>query len=224
MSTAKNTANNTVNNTAQSTRTLRHPWSPEEDSAIRAGLLNGAVMTYPTETAYALGGNALLPGVAQAVYRLKAREADKALLLLIGGAEELPHLARDVSQAARRLMARFWPGPLTLVFHASQVCPPHLPDARGTVALRWSPHPLLADLHRIAPVPLIGTSANRSGEPPLHRCAAVLETFPGGIALALDGGPTPGGAPSTLVDTTVDPPRILRQGVISEAEILAALG
>jgi len=218
------TVKNTVKNTLQSTRTLRHPWSPHEDSAIRTALLDGLVMTYPTETAYALGGNALLSGVAQAVYRLKGREADKALLLLIGGVGELPLLAREVSQSAQRLMTRFWPGPLTLVFHASNACPAHLPDARGTVALRWSPHPLLADLHRIAPVPLIGTSANRSGEPPLHRCAAVLETFPGGIALALDGGPTPGGAPSTLVDTTVDPPRILRQGVISEAEILAALG
>ncbi|MDH4249009.1 MAG: L-threonylcarbamoyladenylate synthase, partial [Deltaproteobacteria bacterium] len=195
-----------------------------EANAVRKVLLEGGVMTYPTETAYALGGNALLPDVAEAVYRLKGREADKALLVLIGAERGLQGLAREVSESARRLMARFWPGPLTLVFHAADACPPHLPDARATIALRWSPHPLLADLHRLAPVPLIGTSANRSGTPSLHSCPAVVQAFPQGLTLALDGGPTPGGAPSTLVDTTCDPPRILRPGVVTAAEIAAVLG
>ena len=180
-------------------------------------------MTYPTETAYALGGNALLPGVVEAVFRLKGRSAEKALLLLVDGHRGLEGLVRDVSTSAGRLMARFWPGPLTLVFLAAKECPPHLPDARGTLALRWSPHPLVAELHRLSPVPLIGTSANPSGAPPLHDCPSVLAAFPRGLALALDGGPTPGGAPSTLVDTTCDPPRILRHGAVPDAAVWAAL-
>jgi len=141
--------------------------------------------------------------------------------LLVDGSAGLDGWVRGVTPAARALMDAFWPGPLTLVFHAGRKLPPHLPDERGTIALRWSPHPLLADLLALGGVPLIGTSANVTGTRPLHSVDAVLAAFPHGIDLALDGGPTAGGIPSTLVDTTVTPPRVLREGAIATPSLAA---
>jgi len=209
------------------TRTLRYPWPHAKAAGAEArvceALAGGAVMTYPTETAYALGGNALLPRVAEAVYRLKGRPRDKPLLLLIDGRGGLEGWARDVRPATRVLMARFWPGPLTLVLRAGAALPPHLADARGTVALRWSPHPLIAELLRLGGVPLIGTSANVSGAPDSATLPEVLASFPAGIALALDGGTAPRGLVSTVVDTTVRPYRVLREGAIAAADIRSTL-
>ena len=207
----------------QATRVVTPPWDAATADALRADLHAGAVMAYPTETSYALGGNALLPAVAAAVYALKGRPADKALLLLVDGAAGLAGWVREVSPAAEALMAHFWPGPLTLVFRAGPRLPAHLPDARGTIALRWSPHPLIDGLLKLGGVPLIGTSANLAGTPGLHTAAAVLAAFPQGVAWALDGGRTSGGVPSTLVDTTVSPLRILREGVIARAALQAVL-
>ncbi|MDH5752131.1 MAG: L-threonylcarbamoyladenylate synthase [Deltaproteobacteria bacterium] len=205
-------------------RIITQPWTQADQEFLTRQLEQGGVLSYPTETAYALGGNALLPQVAREVYRLKERSPDKALLLLIDGGRGVEELARGVSPEARRLMERFWPGPLTLVFHSAPGLPAHLPDRRGTVALRWSPHPLLAALHGLKSVPLIGTSANLSGEPPLLTAGQVREHFPRGLAAVLDGGQTPGGLPSTLVDTTCSPACILRRGAIEEQAIRDCLG
>ncbi|MEE8434665.1 MAG: L-threonylcarbamoyladenylate synthase [bacterium] len=209
-------------------RILRHPWPPGEvascDEAIRRALREGAVMTYPTETAYALGGNALAPALAEAVFRLKGRPRDKALLLLIGGREDVERLTREAAPAAEALMTRFWPGPLTLVFHAAPGLAPHLADQRGTIALRWSSHPCTETLLKLGGVPLIGTSANPSGAPNPLSLADVLASFPGGIELAVDGGPVAPGPPSTLLDTTMVPFRLLRQGVISREALEEAAG
>ncbi|MBI4084034.1 MAG: threonylcarbamoyl-AMP synthase [Candidatus Lambdaproteobacteria bacterium] len=213
------------------TRIVRPPLGPAERLALAAALHEGAVLAYPTETYYALGGNATDPEVVRAVFRLKGRPAGKALLLLIDGAADggagLGALARQVDPAARLLMARFWPGALSLVLWAAEGLPAHLRDDRGTVALRWSPHPLLAELLRIGGVPLIGTSANRSGEPPARDLSDVLAAFGAGtgagVTIALDGGTTAGGAPSTLLDATARPFRVLREGAIPAAALAAAL-
>lgn len=209
-------------------RILRHPWPAAGagscEEAVRRALREGAVMTYPTETAYALGGNALSPALADAVFRLKGRPRDKALLLLIGGREDLERLTREVAPAAKLLMTRFWPGPLTLVFQAAPGLAPHLADRRGTVALRWSSHPCTEALLRLGGAPLIGTSANPSGGPNPLSLGAVLAAFPGGIELAVDGGPIAPGPPSTLLDTTTAPFRLLRRGVISQQALEEAAG
>ncbi|MCH8077712.1 MAG: threonylcarbamoyl-AMP synthase [SAR324 cluster bacterium] len=209
-------------------RILHHPWPPGEaaacEEAVRRALREGAVMTYPTETAYALGGNALAPGVADAVFRLKGRTRDKALLLLIGGREDVERLTREVAPAAEALMTRCWPGPLTLVFHAAPGLAPQLAGRRGTVALRWSSHPCTEALLGLGGVPLIGTSANPSGGPNPFSLTGVLASFPGGIELAVDAGPIAPGPPSTLLDTTMVPFRLLRRGVISREALEEAAG
>ena len=207
----------------QATQILHMPWDEATTDRLRRALQEGAVMTYPTETSYALGGNALLPRVSEAIYALKGRPADKALLLLVDGAAGLTGWVREVTPVAEALMEHFWPGPLTLVFHAGPNLPPQLSSERGTVALRWSPHPLIAALLRLGGVPLVGTSANPSGRPALHSVEEVLAAFPRGIDVALNGGRTAGGAPSSLIDTTVAPPRLLREGAIPRAALQAAL-
>jgi L-threonylcarbamoyladenylate synthase len=202
---------------------LSPPFSSESRRAIERALVDGAVMTYPTETSYALGGNALDAALCAKVRALKGRPGDKPLLLLIGGEAQLEGLAAEIHPAARELMRRFWPGALTLVFRAAPNAPPHLADARGTIALRWPPHRLPRELIEMGGVPLVGTSANRAGEPPLCTAGEVVAAFPGEIELAIDGGPSPGGPPSTLLDTTVVPFRILREGALPKARIQATL-
>lgn len=201
---------------------LRPPLDDQARARLAEALAQGAVMAYPTETFYALGGNALHPGLCAEIFRLKGREGDKALLLLVDGARDVPRLAVP-SPPAEALMAALWPGPLTLVLPAAPGLPPHLRAKGGTVALRWSPHPLIAALLAIGGVPLIGTSANRAGEPPATTADAVSAAFPGAVAVLVDGGTTAGGAPSTLVDTTTRPFTILRPGVVRAAEIARTL-
>ena len=115
------------------------------------------------------------------------------------------------------------PGPLTLVVPSSPDLPAHLRDKRGHVALRWSPHPVVAELLRLGGVPLIGTSANRSGGPSLYTEQEVLRAFAGADMLVVAGGALPGGPPSTVLDTTSAPMRVLREGAIARAALRAAL-
>jgi L-threonylcarbamoyladenylate synthase len=202
---------------------LTLPLTEAARARVRRALEAGEVLTFPTETSYALGGNALSAALVAAVYRLKGRERGKPLPLLVDGAAGLERWARAVHPAAGVLIERFWPGPLTLVLRAGPALPAHLVDERGAVALRWSPHPAVAELLALGGVPLIGTSANRSGTPALHSVDAVLRAFPGAPLLALDGGPTSGGAPSTVLDATVVPFAVVREGAVSVAKLRAAL-
>lgn len=209
---------------APASQVLAPPLAPAQLGAVRDALRAGRVMTYPTETTYALGGNALSPALVDSIYRLKGRDREKPMLLLVDASQGLQDWAGGVPDAAQVLMERFWPGPLTLVFPAGPSLPFHLPDARGTVALRWSPHPLVNELLAIGGVPLIGTSANLSGQPSLTTAGAVLETFPGEPILAIDGGPAAGGLPSTVLDVTTRPFKLVRAGVVTLEAIHEALG
>ncbi len=204
-------------------RTLRPPFGTADRPVIARAIAEGQVMSYPTETSYALGGNALDPALVDTIFRLKGRPRDKAILLLVNGGRGLAGLARDISPAASHLMEAFWPGPLTLVFWAAPGLPLHLRERRGTVALRWSADPVAAELLRIGGAPLIGTSANRGGEAPARTMAEVLAVFGDAVTLALDGGETPGGPPSTLLDTTTRPFQVPREGVIPASALREAL-
>ena len=199
------------------------PFGAESVQILRSALKSGRVMTYPTETSYALGGNALSGTLVDSIYRLKGRDRRKPLLLLIDGSRRIEGWVEGIPDAARALMRALWPGPLTLVFRAGKQLPAHLPDERGTVAVRWSPHPLVAELLKIGGVPLIGTSANVSGMPSLNDAQSVLASFPQEPILAVDGGPAPGGAASTVLDATVKPFAVVRLGAVPLNKIRAAL-
>ncbi|MBW1645273.1 MAG: Sua5/YciO/YrdC/YwlC family protein, partial [Deltaproteobacteria bacterium] len=132
---------------------------------IQQIIAGGGTLIFPTETFYALGGSARDETVVAKIFRLKGRRRNVPFPLLIDSPERLTDLAASVPPAAAALTAKFWPGPLTLVFTARPGLPAGTVSTEGKVALRVSSHPLLRELAAELTVPLIATSANRHGEP-----------------------------------------------------------
>jgi L-threonylcarbamoyladenylate synthase len=173
----------------------------------------GGVVAIPTETFYGLAAAALHVGSVRRIFELKGRPESKPLLVLVDSvamAETVAH----VTPVARDVMARYWPGALTLVLPARAVVPSVVTAGTGTVGVRLSPHPVARGLVEQLGEPVTAPSANPNGLAPPTTAAGVLAHFPRGIDLVLDGGATPGGTPSTVLDLTVDPARVLRQGAV----------
>ena len=180
--------------------------------AARA-LTLGGVIAFPTETFYGLGTAALDAAAVHRLLTLKGRPPGKPVLVLVDSIAMAETVA-EVSPAARALMARHWPGALTLVMAARACVPPGITAGTATVGVRMSPHPVARGLVTALGAPVTAPSANPSGAEPPSTVAEVLRHFDGSIDLVLDGGATPGGAPSTVLDVTVDPPRVLRPGAV----------
>ena len=179
------------------------------------------VIAIPTETYYGL---AVRPTQAQALRRLvalKGRPSDKPILVLIGNHGQLAQLVASIPPAAAVLMELFWPGPLTIVFPAASDQSPLLTAGTGTIGIRLSPLPYLRRLLSQTG-PLTGTSANRSSEPSLDSAGGVERVLGSALDMILDGGRTPGGLASTIVDAC-DLPRLLRAGALSTEVIRTAL-
>ena len=181
----------------------------------------GLVVAIPTETYYGLAADPFNPQALKRLFALKRRPPEKPVLLLLGSLEQLDLLATSIPPWAEELISRFWPGPLTLVFQARKDLLPWLTGDTGKVALRLTSHPLARKI-ALAFGPVTGTSANLSGQPPARSAQEVAESL--APDLIVDAGPTEGGAPSTIVDVTVFPPKILRPGKVSREELKAALG
>ncbi len=184
-------------------------------------LRSGGLVAYPTETVYGL---AALPDNEQAVARLfeaKRRNPDQPTPLLIASEEMARAVVGEVSDDARALMAAFWPGALTIVLAKAQTF--RSLAVEETVGLRVPDHPLPRELSRLLGSPITGTSANIAGGPEPLTADDVLSQLGDAVDLVIDDGPCPGGRPSTVVDCTVSPPRVVRQGAISEAELLRVL-
>ena len=205
-----------------STRLLRvDPVHPQESVLKEAAgvVLKGRLVAFPTETFYGLGAHALAAGAVRRIYAVKGRPEVKPLLVLVDSVRMAESLVKEVPAAALALMARYWPGPLTLVFRAMPNLPEELTAGTGTIGIRMSGHPVAFELVRAAGVPITAPSANLSGEEPPTTAAEVRRAFDGKIALILDGGATTGGLPSTIVDVTVIPPRIIRPGALELPEL-----
>jgi L-threonylcarbamoyladenylate synthase len=191
----------------------RHPDGPGLDAAA-AVLKTGGTVAFPTESFYGLGADALDPEAVARVFHIKGRAESNPVLVLVDSVERALSLVAGAGTEVRALMARHWPGPLTLVLPAGPAVPPAISAGTGTVGVRVPGHPVTLALLRAASRALTGTSANRSGEPPPSRADEVARQLPGLVDVILDGGPTAGGTGSTVADCTVWPPRILRQGPI----------
>ena len=201
--------------------------SPEESlplGEIAEALLGGAVAAYPTETFYALGAAAFSKQGVERIYRLKGRDASKPLPLIASDPDMVAGIAASLPSAFAALAAEFWPGPLTLVLPAAAGLPDFLAGPGRTVAVRIPPLAWLRALVAELAEPLTATSANLAGEKELADPADVAALVEGKVEWLLDGGRTPGGLPSTIVDITGDRPRILREGAIPAASIRALLG
>ncbi|MCL4503192.1 MAG: L-threonylcarbamoyladenylate synthase [Deltaproteobacteria bacterium] len=198
-------------------------WQEEQAEAFfaeaRRVLRSKGVLALPTETFYALSVNPFDPAALARLFTLKERPAAKPVLVLIAGPEMLFQVVREMPAAAPRLMSAFWPGPLTLIFPARVDLPPLLTGGTGTIGLRLPRQDLVCRLMAALGLPLTGTSANRSGREPLTTASQVAREFGDGVDLILDAGPCPGGAPSTIVDVTVSPPRLVRAGAVAASAI-----
>lgn len=184
-------------------------------------LLSGGLVAFPTDTVYGLGALAFDEKAVGSIYNAKERPVEKAIPVLIGDTEDLSKVAGKIPMFAARLIARFWPGPLTVLVPRK----PSLPEvvsATATVGVRVPDHDVARALLRMAG-PMAVTSANRSSQPSPTTAQEVLDQLDGRIALILDGGRTPGGIPSTLVDCAGEEIRVLREGPISMDELLKAI-
>jgi len=200
---------------------------PEESlplGEIAEALLGGAVAAYPTETFYALGAAAFSKQGVERIYRLKGRDASKPLPLIASDPDMVAGIAASLPAAFAALAAEFWPGPLTIVLPAAAGFPDFLTGPGRTVAVRIPPLAWLRALVAELAEPLTATSANLAGEKELADPAGVAALVEGKVEWMLDGGRTPGGLPSTIVDITGDVTRIIREGAIPTASILALLG
>jgi L-threonylcarbamoyladenylate synthase len=186
-----------------------------------AVLKAGGLVAFPTDTVYGVGALASDGEAVEAIYTAKDRPVEKAIPVLLGEASDLVRVGTEIPNSAYRLAARFWPGPLTILVPKRA----DLPDAVSstpTVGVRVPDHEVARALLRAAG-PMAVTSANISGGPSPVTAQEVLEQLRGRISLIIDGGRTPGGVPSTLVDCTTPELQILREGPIPLEELLSAL-
>lgn len=190
--------------------------------ALAAELIRrGELVGFPTETVYGLGANALDPAAVRRIFEAKGRPSDNPLIAHIASLNDLaPLIGAKPSEAAKRMMEAFWPGPLTMIFPKSTRVPAEVTAGLGTVAVRFPSHPVAQALIARAGVPIAAPSANRSGRPSPTTAAHVLEDMNGRIPLILDGGACAVGVESTVVDMTGEIPRILRPGGVT-AEMIA---
>lgn len=177
-------------------------------------LKNGGIVAYPTESFYGLGVNAFNETALQRLYELKERPVKKPMPLIVGSKEALKSIVKSIPIEAERLIKRFWPGALTIVFDAVDDLPDILTAGTGKVAVRIPGDRFALKLAMASGFPITATSANLSSRPPARKTEEVVNYFGEGIDLIIDAGKTPGGKPSTIVDVTVKPPRILRKGRI----------
>lgn len=179
-----------------------------------AALRAGGLVAFPTETYYGLAAAALDPSAVRRIFDVKGRPESRPVLVLVDGQDMVETVTMGVSPAVRALMARHWPGPLTLVLRARPSVPLEVTAGTGTVGVRLSSHPVARGLVHALGAPVTAPSANPTDRQPATTAAEVLAYFDGAIELVLDGGATPGGLPSTVLDATVDPPVTLRAGPV----------
>lgn len=184
-------------------------------------LRGNGIVAFPTDTVYGLGAMAFqAEGIAR-LFQAKDRPPTLAIAVLLGNASQLKRVSMNPSQAVLRVAEQFWPGPLTLVVPRH----PDVPDLISptpTIGVRIPNHPVALKLLEKSG-PLAVTSANVSGAENTITADEVLTQLGGGVDLILDGGKTPGGMPSTVVDLTTDNIEILRAGPITEEQIRAGL-
>ena len=201
--------------------------SPSDAGAIRRAaevLRGGGLVAFPTETVYGLGANALDAAAVAKIFAAKGRPPNNPLIVHVARLEQARELVAEWPASAAQLAERFWPGPLTLVLAKQSLVPEIVTAGAATVGLRIPAHPVAQALLEAAGIPIAAPSANRSNEVSPTTAEHVLKSLGGRIDVILDGGPTTGGLESTVLDMTTTPPRILRPGLVSPAEIEQVIG
>jgi L-threonylcarbamoyladenylate synthase len=201
------------------------PKAPSKEIILEAVkvLASGGVILFPTLSLYGLGADAFDPSAIARVFEIKQRPASKPLLVLVRDMNDLRSLVKDVPGAAQKLMDRFWPGNITLVFEARNKVPENLCAGTGKIGIRMPFHPVAKALCQAFGKPITATSANLSGASGGESLGSMDQTVINRVDLVLDAGPLAGGSGSTVVDVTANPPKILREGTVPTESVLDAL-
>ena len=189
-----------------------------------AALRRGDVIAFPTETLYGLGGDALSGPAVEKVFQLKGRDAANPIPVLVADRAMLSLLVADVPALAERLIATFWPGPLTIVLAARNDLPKPLVNFSGGIGVRISSQPIANELVQALGRPLTATSANPSGLPAARTVEDAKKYFSGTIEIFIDGGELPSTTGSTVVEIIGDGIRIIRQGDVSRSALETCIG
>ncbi len=186
----------------------------QQQSLVQACAQGGKLLVFPTETYYALGCRADDEIAVERVYQLKARQKTEPLLVLVDGWEQLRAWAFFREEAEAAAARSYWPGPLTLILPVKPGLAAGLNQGGKELAFRMTADPQAQALIRLCGVPLVGTSANRSGAAPQREIAPILRDWGEEVDFYLDGGQTPGGPPSSLARWSGQGWKILRQGAV----------
>lgn len=194
--------------------TARWPADPSHIYQAAEQLRAGAVIAFPTDTLYAVAARAADPVAVARLYAVKERPAGQPMVWLVVDRAQVERFA-VVTAAAAELMARFWPGPLTLVL------PARITVDEATIAVRAPNHDVALGLLRALGEPIASSSANPAGQPPPVDADQVMASLGDRLDVLLDGGPCRIGQPSTILDLSGATPRILRQGAIPASELIS---
>jgi L-threonylcarbamoyladenylate synthase len=194
---------------------------PDESVIAEASSILGAggVVAYPTETFYGLGADGHLEDAIKKIFVIKGRSFRNPISVIIGNATDVRGLVEEIPECALHLMEQFWPGALTIIFKASPDVSPLLSAGTGKIGIRLSSHPAATALARRLGHPITATSANLSGKPECTSADEVIQGIGDQLYTVMDGGRTPGGSGSTIIDVTTDPPVILREGSIPKNKL-----
>lgn len=201
--------------------------SSENDKEIKLVgdiLRNGGVVGIPTETVYGLAANALNADAVKKIFLAKGRPQDNPLIVHIADIKEIYDITKDVPEKALKLANAFWPGPLTIILKRSDIIPSSVSAGLDTVAIRMPSHPLARAIIRSAGVPLAAPSANTSGKPSPTTANHVFDDLNGKIDAIIDGGTCNVGVESTVISLCTNPPRLLRPGKITPAQLKEVIG
>jgi L-threonylcarbamoyladenylate synthase len=193
----------------------------EEAAAI---IRKGGLVAFPTETVYGLGADALSSDAVSKIFVAKGRPSDNPIIVHVSSIDDLTKITSEISTRARKLIDRFWPGPLTLLFKRKGNVPDVTVAGLETVAVRMPRHAVALSLIRVSRTPIAAPSANISGSPSPTTAKHVLADLNGRIELILDGGRTMIGVESTVLDITRTPPIVLRPGGTTVEEIESCVG
>lgn len=189
----------------------------ELKDAIMALKSNG-VIAIPTETVYGLAAYAFSKKAIKKIYEVKQRPKEKPLIVLIGNMNQLKQIVKEIPNWVKKSLSKLWPGPVTIILPKKEEVPREVTAGLSKVAVRMPNHPIpLLLANEVGPI--VAPSANISGEPPTSKPEKVIEDFYGKIDVIVDAGETPYKKPSTIIDATTRPPKIIREGPIPRKKL-----
>ncbi|MBT3387628.1 MAG: threonylcarbamoyl-AMP synthase [Desulfobacula sp.] len=202
-----------------------NPDRPDKAAILKAAdiIRNKGLVLIPTQCLYGIGACALKDETVKKVFQLKQRPPDNPVLILVPDSSFVQDIVTYIPKTAKLLMNAFWPGGLTIVYQANPNIPGSLTAGTDKIGIRVPSHPVAKALMDTLAFPITGTSANISGRPGCSRIDLLDPEIRTGADLILDAGMLKGGSGSTIVDVTVSPIRIIREGVVKKDEIFKAL-